>query len=111
MNAIDALKQVKCARRFQQFPRQQAMFVLINGNKKESSTVDDESNFPFFNHCRIFSLLKRMPKMRDCEKRIQKGTKLGAGTIELVSLICLEKGVLRTHSIRKNARDYFEEKD
>lgn len=111
MNAIDALKQLlKCARRFQQLPRQQAMFVLIN-DKKESSTVDDESNFPFFNHCRIFSLLKRMPKMRDCEKRIQKGTKLGAGTIELVSLICLEKGVLRTHSIRKNAKDYFEGKD
>lgn len=87
------------------------MIVLINGEKKESSTVDDEFNFPFFNDCRIFSLLKLMPKMRDCKKRIQKDKKLGAGTLELVSLICLEKGVLRTHSIRKNAKDYFEGKD
>lgn len=52
-----------------------------------------------------------MPKMRDCEKRRQKDTKLGAGTAELVSLICLEKGVHQTHSIRKNARDYFKGKD
>lgn len=78
---------------------------------KESSAANDESNFLFFTDCRIFSLLKRMPKMRDCEKRRQKDTKLGAGTAELVSLICLEKGVHQTHSIRKNARDYFEGKD
>ena len=49
--------------------------------------------------------------MRDCKTRLQKDAKLGAGTLELVSLICLEKGVLRTHSIRKNARDYLEGKD
>jgi len=52
-----------------------------------------------------------MSNMRDCENRVQRDTKLGAGTAELVSLICLEKGVLRAHSIRKNARDYFEGKD
>lgn len=73
--------------------------------------MNDESRLLFSSNCRIFSLLKRMPKMRDCEKQIQKDTKLGAGTVELVSLICLEKGVLWTYSIRKNARDYFEGKD
>lgn len=50
-------------------------------------------------------------RKRDCEKRVQRDTKLGAGTVALLSLICLEKGVLRTYSIRKNARDYFEGKD